>query len=309
MGQVTKKIRKSKAPELERAFQRNPDLGYEPEGSFGFIRCLEHGAPNPLIRWHYHEEYELHLITETSGKVFVGDYIGRFKPGNLVLTGPRLPHNWISTEIAEGGVEIRDRVLQFPDEPLRQASELIPELREAFPLLERAKHGIEFNGMSDIANESMDRILQSSGLERFSIFLRLLSKLSQHQDYRLLSSVQLQSFDDDASLHQISEVVDYMTANYATPFTMSEIAERIGMTESRFSRYFRRATGNTFTDFVNHLRINRACQLLMETEQYISTICYNVGFNNVANFNRRFMEIKGMTPSEFRKQGEERFGR
>ncbi|PWQ96725.1 helix-turn-helix domain-containing protein [Leucothrix pacifica] len=300
---------KTRAPELEHAFQRNPDLGYEPEGSFGYIRCLEHGAPNPLIRWHYHEEYELHLITETSGKVFVGDYIGRFKPGNLVLTGPRLPHNWISTEIAEEGVEIRDRVLQFPDEPLRQASELIPELREAFPLLERAKHGIEFNGMSDIANESMGRILQSSGLERFSIFLRLLSKLSQHQDYRLLSSVQLQSFDDDASLHQISEVVDYMTANYATPFTMSEIAERIGMTESRFSRYFRRATGNTFTDFVNHLRINRACQLLMETEQYISTICYNVGFNNVANFNRRFMEIKGMTPSEFRKQGEERFGR
>ena len=89
---------------------------------------------------------------------------------------------------------------------------------------------------------------------------------------------------------------------------MAEIAERVGMTESRFSRYFRRATGNTFTDFVNRLRINRACQLLMETDQYISTICYNVGFNNVANFNRRFMEVKGMTPTEFRKQGEERFG-
>ena len=308
MGQPIRKTPKARAPELEHAFQRNPDLGYEPEGSFGYIRCLEHGAPNPLIRWHYHEEYELHLITETSGKVFVGDYIGRFKPGNLVLTGPRLPHNWISTEIAAEGVQIRDRVLQFPDEPLRQASELIPELREAFPLLERAKHGIEFTGMSEIAGESMDQILESSGLERFSIFLKLLSKLSQHQEYRLLSSVQLQSFDDDASLHQLSEVVDYMTANYATPFTMSEIAERIGMTESRFSRYFRKATGNTFTDFVNHLRINRACQLLMETEQYISTICYNVGFNNVANFNRRFMEIKGMTPSEFRKQGEERFG-
>jgi AraC-like DNA-binding protein len=308
MGQPIRKTPKTRAPELERAFQRNSDLGYEPEGSFGYIRCLEHGAPNPLIRWHYHEEYELHLITKTSGKVFVGDYIGRFKPGNLVLTGPRLPHNWISTEIPEEGVEIRDRVLQFPDEPLRQASELIPELREAFPLLERAKHGIEFIGASELASESMDQILESSGLERFSVFLKLLAKLSKHQEYRLLSSVQLQSFDDDASLNQISEVVDYMTANYATPFTMSEIAERIGMTESRFSRYFRRATGNTFTDFVNHLRINRACQLLMETEQYISTICYNVGFNNVANFNRRFMEIKGMTPSEFRKQGEERFG-
>ena len=297
-----------RAPTLEHAFQRNPELGYEPEGSFGFVRCLEHGAPNELIRWHYHEEYELHLISETSGKIFVGDYIGRFEPGNLVLTGPRLPHNWISTDMPEAGVEIRDRVLQFPDEPLRRASKLLPELKEALPLLERAKHGIEFIGISALADRSITRIKETSGMERFSEFLQLLTKLSHHKNYRLLSSVQLQSFDDDASLKRISEVVGYISENYSTLFTMAEIAERVGMTESQFSRYFRRATGNTFTDFVNRLRINRACQLLMETDQYISTICYNVGFNNVANFNRRFMEVKGMTPTEFRKQGEERFG-
>jgi len=55
---------------------------------------------------------------------------------------------------------------------------------------------------------------------------------------------------------------------------------------------FRRATGNTFVDFVNRVRINRACQLLMESDRYITHICYEVGFNNVANFNRRFLEIK-----------------
>lgn len=308
--QTTGTTRKNnpRGPELEHAFQRNPDLGYEPEGSFGFVRCLEHGAPNELIRWHYHEEYELHLISETSGKLFVGDYIGRFEPGNLVLTGPRLPHNWISTDMPEEGVEIRDRVLQFADEPLRQASKLLPELQEALPLLERAKHGIEFIGVSDLADASITRIKETSGMARFAEFLKLLTKLSHHQQYRLLSSVQLQSFEDDASLERISEVVDFISDNYSTVFTMAEIAERVGMNESRFSRYFRRATGNTFTDFVNRLRINRACQLLMETDQYISTICYNVGFNNVANFNRRFMEVKGMTPTEFRKQGEERFG-
>ena len=81
------------------------------------------------------------------------------------------------------------------------------------------------------------------------------------------------------------------------------------MTESRFSRFFRRATGNTFTDFVNLVRVNRACQLLMETERYITHIAYDVGFNNMANFNRRFLDINGMTPSEFRKQGAGRFGK
>ena len=80
------------------------------------------------------------------------------------------------------------------------------------------------------------------------------------------------------------------------------------MTESSFSRFFRRATGNNFTDFVNRVRINRACQLLMESDRYISNVCYDVGFNNVANFNRRFLQIKGMTPKEFRRQAEARFG-
>lgn len=308
MGQLARQKTLPRTPELERDFQRDPVLGYEPEGSFGYIRCLEHGAPNPLIRWHYHEEYELHLIIETTGKVFVGDYIGRFEPGHLVLTGPRLPHNWISNELPDQGVSVRDLVLQFSDEPLRQASEHLPELREALPLLERAKHGIEFMGLSEQAYERIVKIRQSAGLQRFSEFVALLNVLVRHRDYRLLSNVQLQSFDDDASLRQISEVVEYITANYANQFALIDIAKRVGMSESRFSRYFRRATGNTFTDFVNRLRVNRACQLLMETDQYVSTICYNVGFNNIANFNRRFMELKGMTPSDFRKQGEARYG-
>lgn len=299
---------RSHAPELELEFQRNSDLGYEAGGSFGSIRYLEHGVPNQLVRWHYHEEYELHLIVETSGKIFVGDYIGGFEPGNLVLTGPRLPHNWISTDVPEQGVPIRDQVLQFSDEPLRKASDFIPELRGLLPLLERASHGIEFIGISEQVSERMARIKNSTGVARFTEFLQLLQELSKHDQYNLLSSARLQSFDDDDSLNQISEVVDYITENYGTPFSMADICEHFKMSSSHFSRYFQRATGNTFTDFVNRMRINRACVLLMETEQYVSTICYSVGFNNIANFNRRFMDIKGMTPSEFRRQGQARFG-
>ncbi|WKB51053.1 AraC family transcriptional regulator [Eleftheria terrae] len=297
-----------RGPELEHDFVRSPKLGYEPHGSYGCVRYLEHGFPNPLVRWHYHEEYELHLIVRTRGKVFVGDYIGHFEPGHLVLTGPRLPHNWISTDTPPEGVELRDVVLQFPDGPLRQAAEGIPELREVLPLLERARYGIEFFGISDRIMSQYERIKHSSGLRRFSEFTDLLGVLAQCSDYRLLSTVQLQSFDDDAALARISGIVDYITEHSATQFSMAELCRRVGMTESRFSRYFRKATGNTFTDFVNRLRINRACQLLMESDRYITNICYDVGFNNVANFNRRFLQIKGMTPKEFRRQAEARFG-
>jgi AraC-like DNA-binding protein len=295
-------------PELEHDYARSPELGYESPGEVGFIRCLSHGFPTPLARWHYHDEYELHLITSTSGKAFIGDWIGQFQPGHLVLTGPRLPHNWVSMDMPEGGVPERDLVIQFLHEPLTRSAATIPELAEVLPLLERAKHGIEFFGMGAKAQAHWREVKTARGLRRFTAFCTLLCDLSASTDYRLLSNVQMQSVDDDDSLDQIDAVVNRLTDDLSQSFSAADIAAELGMSESRFSRFFRRATGNTFTDFVNRVRINRACQLLMESDRLITHICYEVGFNNVANFNRRFLEIKGMTPSEFRKQADNRFG-
>jgi AraC-like DNA-binding protein len=306
---AARRLPRQRQPELEHDYARSPTLGYEAPEDAGFIRCLDHGFPTPLARWHYHDEYELHLIVATSGKAFVGDWIGQFHPGHLVLTGPRLPHNWISHDLPEGGVPLRDRVIQFLHEPLAQSCERIPELAEVLPMLERARHGIEFFGLSERANGHFARVRGSRGLERFAAFMSFLTDLARCTDYRLLSNVQMQSVDDHASLDQINTIVTRIIENVAQPVALSELATHLGMSESRFSRFFRRATGNTFVDFVNRVRVNRACQLLMESDRYVTHICYEVGFNNVANFNRRFLEIKGMTPTEFRRQTDLRFGR
>ncbi|WP_332778279.1 AraC family transcriptional regulator [Polaromonas sp.] len=299
---------RQRLPELEHDYSRSPSLGYESPRNEGLIHCLEHGFPTPLARWHYHDEYELHLIVATSGKAFVGDYIGSFQPGHLVLTGPRLPHNWISLDLPEGGIAQRDLVIQFPHEPIAQAAVHIRELEEVLPLLERARNGIEFFGLSDRATAQWHRIKAARGLARFAAFCDFLSELARWPDYRLLSNAQLQSVDNDAQLDQIDGIVSRITDNLTQTPSAAELAAELGMSESRFSRFFRRATGNTFTDFVNQVRVNRACQLLMESDRYITDICYEVGFNNVANFNRRFLDVKGMTPSEFRRQVDTRFG-
>ncbi len=295
-------------PELEHDFVRSPALGYETAEEAGLVRCLSHGFPTPLARWHYHDEYELHLIVASSGKAFIGDYIGTFQPGHLVLTGPRLPHNWVSLDLPEGGYPVRDLVIQFQHEPLAQAATHIRELEEVLPLLARARNGIEFFGLSEQATSHWHRIKQTKGLERFAAFTAFMGELARWSDCKLLSQAQLQSIDNDAQLNQIDSIVSRITDNLAQQLSAADLAAELGMTESGFSRFFRRATGNTFTDFVNQVRVNRACQLLMESDRYITHICYEVGFNNVANFNRRFLNVKGMTPSEFRKQVDSRFG-
>ena len=303
-------VPRQRQPELERDFTRSPALGYEAPEDTGVIRCLAHGFPTPLARWHHHDEYELHLIVATSGKAFVGDWIGQFQPGHLVLTGPRLPHNWVSMDldgVSGGSVALRDLVIQFKHEPIAAAAEHLPELAEALPLLDRARHGIEFFGLAEAAEVHWHRVKADRGLKRLAAFADFLAVLTRCTDYRLLSNVQMQAVDDDDELDQINAIVNRLTADVAQPLAAAEVAAELGMSESRFSRFFRRATGNTFTDFVNRVRINRACQLLMETDRMVGAICYEVGFNNLANFNRRFLEIKGLTPTEFRRQADNRF--
>lgn len=299
---------RQRQPELEHDYARPTSLGYEPSDETGLVRCLAHGFPTPLARWHFHDEYELHLITSTSGKAFIGDWIGPFQPGHVVLCGPRLPHNWISMDVPEGGVAERDLVIQFRHEPVAQAAAVIPELAEVLPVLERSRHGIEFFGLAERARVHWMAVRHSQGIQRFAAFCEFLAELAHCADYRLLSNVQMQGEEGDAAMDQVNMVVDRISGHLAQPVSAGEIAAELGMSESRFSRFFRRATGNSFTDFVNRVRVNRACHLLMETDGRITDICYEVGFNNVANFNRRFLEIKGMTPSEFRRQAGHRFG-
>ena len=295
-------------PELEHEYARAPALGYEPPADTGLVRCITHGFPTPLARWHFHDEYELHLITATSGKAFVGDWIGPFQPGHLVLCGPRLPHNWISMDVPDGGVPERDLVIQFAHGPIAHAAEEIPELAEVMALLERARHGVEFFGISDRAIRHFHAVKAQRGFQRLAAFFAYLDDLARCTDYRLLSSVRMQGEEDQAANDQVNALVNRIMRDYAQPLSAAEMAAGLGMSESRFSRFFRRVTGNTFTDFVNRIRVNRAGQLLMETDSLVTHICYEVGFNNVANFNRRFLEVKGLTPSEFRRQASQRFG-
>ena len=113
------------------------------------IRYLEHGWPSELCRWHSHPEYELHLIVDSRGKAFVGDYIGAFGPGSLFLTGPNLPHNWVTDDLPGATpVAVRDMLVQFSRESLEKLAQAFPEFRELTPMFDLAQSGIEFTGFN-----------------------------------------------------------------------------------------------------------------------------------------------------------------
>jgi len=266
------------------------------------IRYLEHGWPTSLCRWHLHEEYELHLILNTSGKVFVGDYVGRFTPGSLFLTGPSLPHNWVTEKSQIETVLLRDMLIQFNHETIVQAWKAFPELKELKYLLESSRSGIEFKGYDpELAESYLASIRDSSGMVRLMHFLNFMQELNKWPQKASLSLTQLKpalSLNDQNLVH---EIVQYVTENYQNQIALPDVAAIANMSESAFSRYFMKTTGNRFSNFVARIRIGRACTLLCETDSNISTIAFSSGFNNIANFNRQFIKLKGMTPRQYRK--------
>lgn len=68
----------------------NPDLELVHTRRDESFRVWAHDYPHTVAKWHFHPEYEIHVIQASTGKFFVGDFIGDFAPGNLVITGPKL---------------------------------------------------------------------------------------------------------------------------------------------------------------------------------------------------------------------------
>ena len=263
----------------------------------------EHGFPCPLVRWHFHKEYELHLIVASSGKVFIGDYIGNFYPESLFLTGPNLPHNWISQVDQDEVVTKRDMLVNFTDELFESGNQVFAELRTLTPLLERAQYGIEFRGRRTIAQamKLMQKIADSRGITRLGHFLILLELLAASDDYQLLSGTTVTHTADEHSVDRTNRAVDYIFAHYGRELPLEEVADYLGMKPTYFSRVFKQATGRCFVEFVNRLRISKSCELLADGNMPVTDVCFESGLSNISNFNRRFQQLKGMTPSHYRR--------
>lgn len=266
------------------------------------IRYLEHGWPTALNRWHAHEEFELHLITETRGTSFVGDYIGDFEAGALFLTGPHLPHNWISDDHwKDHPVPLRDMLVQFSRQSFVHLKSAFPEFREFDDLLARAQGGIAFLDVDiEVSRAHLVRIREASGAGRILRFLDFLHAVNAHPHQQVLSEHKAAFPAPKAKLSGIADVVDHITHNFAEEISLERAAEMAHSSPTAFSRNFQKFTGTKFTEFVTKVRIGQACAMLQATDEKIATICYEAGFRNLANFNRQFLKVKEMTPSAFR---------
>lgn len=256
--------------------------------------------------FHYHpEEYELTLTLGSKGIRVVGDTISNFGDSDLTLIGPGVPHCWINDFPNDSGIPetIQVIVIHFNEHLI--GKELIgrPEFHNINQLLKASTRGLAFP--SNINDQVTSKILNLKLEPDFNTFINLLeifNLLGESEQYKLLSSEQYQYKGRPKEQINFEKVFDYIQNNYTKKIKISKVASIINMNDSAFSHYFRKRTSNSFTGFVNELRLNNALNQLVYSSRSISDICFESGFNNLSNFNRIFKKWKGTTPLQWKKE-------
>lgn len=254
------------------------------------------------FHWHYHPELELCYIHRGSGTRLVGDSVRPFADGDLVLLGPNLPHTWISQQYANPAPDnMQVFVVQFLPDLLPESWLKLPEWAGVAALLRQSARGVfvpEGNRYAD----QLTQLDEATGATRFVQLLALLADLAAEAQPETLASQQYAPVLSHENERRIQTVFSFIHTHFTESLSLAQIADIACMNGASFCRYFKKNTGQTLTDYINDLRINRACQLLLESREPIMSIAQTVGFNSFTHFNQSFTRRKGLLPSEYRQR-------
>lgn len=267
------------------------------------VKVLEDPYFDP--NWHFHPEYQLFIVLEGTGTRFVGDNIERFKPGDLVFTGPNLPHLWRSDpEYFEGQNKLMTKGIvvyfheDFLGDPLLEKNEL-HEIRQ---LLSRAQRGMRILGAT--ATE-VHRLMKSlPALRDFRSVLQLLEMLdilAHSSDFAFLASDTYCNSLKKSDTDRMNRVYDHIMEHFTRKISLEEVASLAFMTPSSFSRYFKSHTNKNFSQLLSEVRIGHASKLMIEQDMGVAEACFKSGFQTLSNFNRQFKSIHRMSPSDYKK--------
>ncbi|MEC3880596.1 AraC family transcriptional regulator [Parapedobacter sp. 10938] len=262
--------------------------------------------PNFGSLWHYHPELELHHVIRGKGVRLIGDNIGNFSAGEVLLLGGNLPHMWQSNEEYYQNHPTRKVeaiVIQFLPDCMGRDFTNLPEMYLLPKLFENARKGMKFTGRTRARIvELMYKVTQATEMERLIMLLSILKTMAETDEYQSIASAHAFYKSNEMDAVRINKVCTYTLSNYKKEINLEEIAAIANLSVTSFCRYFKLMTKKTFYDFLIEIRISHACRLLVEDILPTEVICFECGFNNVSNFYRHFKKITDMTPLEYKKK-------
>jgi len=248
---------------------------------------------------HQHEEIQVSYIAKGEGTLVVGDTINYYKKGDVLAIGSNLPHVFKSE--ASTNIQSEMLTLFFSKDAFGKTFFQLEELRELKSFFKKVDYGFKVSPKSKILETLFLQLAKSSKLTRFILLLEILKTLSKSKTQALSSFIYDKKYTDSEG-KRMRNVLDFTMQNYHQQISLDDIAQVSAMTKNAFCKYFKKRTNKSYFTFLNELRIENACKLLLSKEGFsIAEIAEKSGFNNISNFNRQFKSIKKRAPSEYRK--------
>lgn len=264
------------------------------------IRVFHRQVLQIPFEWHHHPEYELTLTLNSRGVRFIGDHIGPYDSGDLVLVPSGMPHTWASTNSIDESLPQRAVVVWFSGDWAIQVANLFPEYASIRKLLNKCAAGLSFAPpLGEKMECHLPWLLSTNPRERLRTALDLLTELAEADGVPLATPIVAGRITSDES-SQLTRILNFLHKRFADPLHVKDLCAVGNISKRSLHRLFVRHLGENLSDYLGRLRIGRACMWLVETERPISVIAIDAGFSNLSNFNRRFRAARRMTPKEFR---------
>ena len=256
--------------------------------------------------WHFHSEYQIFLVLKGRGTRLIGDSVKPFQAGDLVFTGPNLPHLWRSdTEhfSDKNNASAEGVVIYFHELFIGQALLQMEEVIKLKQLFRKSARGLIVQGETARAIKKM--MLNLTKLEGFASVLELLqilNCLANTKEYDLLASSGYTNSLKEGDTERMSKIHAYALKHFNRKIYLNEVGALANMTPTSFSRYFKLHANKTFSEFLSEIRIGNACKMLIETPTTITQACYESGFQTLSNFNKQFKTITKRTPRAYKRE-------
>ena len=244
-----------------------------------------------------HDEYELTVLYNSSGKRLVGNSIYNYSGGDMFLIGPNLPHLIIPDEY-ESSMAVR---IHFTENSFGKDFFNMPQNSSILRMLHQSSLGYHFYGSNvDPLKKQMKQLKRMVPFKKMICFLEILYALSCTKDYSLMCSPGYHPSFKSKETKRMSLVYDFIMENFKRRISLDELASLINVSPATFCRLFKKTMNKNLSQFLGEVRIGHACKLLMDTDRSISEICYESGYHQLTHFNRQFKAITGKSPREFR---------
>jgi AraC-like DNA-binding protein len=256
-------------------------------------------APAPAaFPSHWHSEVEIIAPLQDHYRITINNVTHTLTARDIVLVFPGEIH-----AIASGG-KPGAIVLQFLPTLFTQ----FYEFRHMWALFGRI-HVLQAQTLPALTGQLMARLMEivtihhrAPAFREVGIYVRLLDFFLLLGQYCLENMGKDTRPDPDGTQpRKIAEACAYLVSNCAAPITLEQTARQMGYSKFYFSRLFKRCTHQSFSEFITTARLQKAEQLLAEKDADMVEIAMQAGFGSLSTFNRVFKQVKGCTPSAFRK--------